>query len=339
VGISHPITAESKLFFNYGHFSQIPTSVELYQTQSGLGEPLEQFGNPWLELPTTIAYELGYERNFANQYLFNGTVFFKDIEGDVDRTRLYVENSTGRSTRFHHNAQVKDTRGFELSLKKARGKHLTGFVSYEFRAERRRIVGWDRIYDVNTVSRASFTRIEGNPSGANPRFKARPIIKFGLNFRTPLDHGGDQRMLKGGWEANLYYRRQAGRWFNYNPSNDTALRDVDNAQWTAVNLLDLRFSKTFDVAASPTVYFEARNPFNFKNSNTSNRHWFDYPGTNRGNNFKRYMEALGWSVDTSGRLKEGDNPGKKLDASVMPRRPYLQYWDMRDLWFGIRFSY
>ena len=46
-----------------------------------------------------------------------------------------------------------------------------------------------------------------------------------------------------------------------------------------------------------------------------------------------------FSVDTSGRLKEGDNPGKKLDASVMPRRPYLQYWDMRDLWFGIRFSY
>ena len=42
LGVSHPITVESKLFFNYGRFTQVPTSDDLYATQSGLGEPLER---------------------------------------------------------------------------------------------------------------------------------------------------------------------------------------------------------------------------------------------------------------------------------------------------------
>ena len=343
VGISHPITAESKLFFNYGHFAQIPTSVDLYQTQSGLGEPLEQFGNPWLDMPVTIAYELGYERNFANQYLFNGTVFFKDIEKDTERGRVYIQNTTGRSTRFHMNGNVKDIRGFELSVRKARGQFVTGFLSYEFRAERKRIVRWERIYDAQTVSTASYRLIESSPAGANPRFKARPILKFGLNFRTPLDYGGEQRMLKGGWEANLYYRHQAGSWFNYNPSNDVALRSVDNAQWQATRLLDLRFAKMFDVKMAPTVYLEIRNPLNFKNVTTTStsRIWDtrSHLGTSSGNNFKKYMEALGWTVDASGNLQEGDKPGKELDESVMSQRSYLFYVNPRDIHLGVRWSF
>jgi hypothetical protein len=147
-------------------------------------------------------------------------------------------------------------------------------------------------------------------------------------------------MLKGGWEANLYYRRQAGAWFNYNPSNDVALRSVDNAQWQATSLLDLRFAKMFDVKMAPTVYLEIRNPLNFKNiSTTSRSRVWEYSGTSTNNNFNAYMEALGWTVDASGNLQEGDKPGKELDESVMPRRAYLFHINPRDIHLGVRWSF
>ncbi len=339
-GVSHPITAESKLFFNYGHFAQLPTSDQLYRTQSGLGEPLETFGNPWMDLPRTVAYELGYERNLGRSYLFNGTAYFKDIDREVDEdTRLYLHDATDRSTRFSTNGVVKDVRGVEVSVRKAQGRFITGFASYEFRQERRRRVGWDQLFDAKTVTAAPTRLIENNPSAANPRFRARPLWKAGLNLRTPIDYGGDARLLKGGWEVNVFYRRQAGNWFNYNPANDLSLRDIDNVQWMDDNRLDLRLSKTFHVAASPTFYLEVANLFNFKNPNTNTTRVFEHLGDNTTANFRRYMEALGWKLDTGGKLQKGDRPGKELGPDVMPKRDYLFYVGRRDITFGLRFAY
>ena len=340
LGVSHPITVESKLFFNYGRFVQPPTTDQLYETQSGLGEPLEQFGNPWMESPVTTAYEVGYERN-VNNYLVTGTLYFKDIEKEVFAGgRLYVNNTTRRSTRWRQNGQVKDQRGFELSLRKARGKFVTGFASYDFRVDRTRIVGWARIYDAKTVSNASFLRIEESATGANPLFKARPILKFGLNFRTPLDYGGEQSMLKGGWEANAYFRNEAGRWFNYNPNNDAALRNVDNAQWKDERTLDLRLSKTFDFAGAPMVYFEVQNLLDSRVANTNQTRPWDHLGeVSRRTEFNEYMAALGWTVDTSGNLSSGDKPGKDLGPQFNPRRDYLFWFDKRNFHFGLRFNY
>ena len=339
LGVSHPITVESKLSFNYGRFIQPPTADELYQSQSGLGEPLEQFGNPWMESLQTIAYEVGYERN-VNNYLVTGTLYFKDIEGEVTNPRLYVNNSTRRSTRFRTNGQVKDQRGFELSVRKARGKFLTGFASYDFRVDRTREVGWARIFDVNTVSTASFLEIESSASGANPLFKARPIIKVGLNFRTPLDYGGEQSLLKGGWEGNIYFRNEGGEWFNYNPNNDAALRNVDNAQWKDERTLDLRLSKTFDFAGAPMVYFEVQNLLDSRVANTNRTRPWDHLGqVSRGQEFENYMTALGWTVNASGNLSEGDKPGKDLGPQFNPRRDYLFWFGKRDFHFGLRFNY
>jgi outer membrane receptor protein involved in Fe transport len=340
IGVSHPITVESKLFFNYGRFVQPPTSDQLYETQSGLGEPLEQFGNPWLESPVTTAYEVGYERNI-NNYLVTGTLYFKDIEKEIwARPRWYVNNTIGRSTRARENGQAKDQRGFELSLRKARGKFLTGFASYDFRVDRTRITGWARIYDAKTVSNASYLRIEESASGANPLFKARPILKFGLNFRTPLDYGGESSMLKGGWEANAYFRNEAGQWFNYNPNNDAALRNVDNAQWKDERTLDFRLSKTFDFSGAPMVYFEVQNLLDSRVSNTNRTRPWDHLGeVSRGQEFEDYMTSLGWSVDTSGNLSSGDKPGKDLGPQFNPRRDYLFWFGKRDIHFGLRFNY
>ena len=342
-GVSHPTTATSKLYFNYGHFYQVPTTVELYRAQGGAGEPLENFGNPWVEMPQTIAYELGFEKSFAGTYLASGTVYFKDIDKELEpQPRYYAEFNNG-STRWTTQGRIADVRGFELSFKKQRGKHFTAYASYDFRQERTRRIGWNHIRDVVNASAPSTLLIEDDPNAANPAFKARPILKIGLNFRTPLDYGGDAALWKGGWDANLFYRRQAGSWFGYNPGNDPALQNVLNVQWTNENMADLRIAKAFDVTGAPMLYLEVHNIFNFKNFTTGGNGGpaFDYPKTSDSTRFREYMEGLGWVLDSNGNLQEGKRPGSGIDVNETDilRRPYMSYLDRRDLTFGIQFSF
>ncbi len=352
LGVSHPITVDSKLFFNYGRMSAVPSGDELYNTQSGIGEGLEQFGNPWLNHIQTIQYEVGYERNFLDNYLTTGTLYFRDVEGDI--SNFDFRGITGGGPNLRQNGRSKDTRGFELSVRRARGKFLTGYVSYDFRVDRDRLVGYDDISDQRFSSRPILTDVEDNPETANPPFKARPIIKVGINVRTPLDYGGSSRLWKGGWSANLFFRNEGGNWLNYNPAGDQALRNVLNAQWIDERRVDLRISKIFDLPASPMLYVEVQNlldsdiPYSdrageraggSRASDAQDRVFELVGGRRDDDNLERYMEALGWTVAADGSLNEGGKIGEKVDVAFMPQRSYMFYTFARDIHFGLRLNF
>ncbi len=364
-GASYPITDLSKMFINYGHFNQIVNTRDMYRTQSGLGQSLEFFGNPWMKMERTIQYEMGYERSFQGQYLLTGTVYFKDGENEAwPAVRIRGAFNTG-APRNTQNAFVTDARGLELKLQKTRGQFFTGFLSYDIRQARVRNTAWQDIRDAKTVSTPSTTVLENSPNNAAPPFKAKPQIKLGGNFRTPLDYGGEQRMLKGGWNLGFYLDREAGEWFNYNPGNaDASLINVLNAQWVDEYAAHLRISKMFDIVGSPMLFIEISNPLNFKNTHTlggGNRsdifgtnpedtprsgvgsfgggQAFVYSGTNTGNRFRAYMESIGWTVDSNGKLQEGDRPGTDVLDFPDIRRPSLLFSDRRDITFGARFSF
>ncbi|MFQ5753111.1 MAG: carboxypeptidase-like regulatory domain-containing protein, partial [bacterium] len=89
VGLSFPITQNSKLRFNYGHFYQRPSwskvlgfptswydsdpfgSVRMDQWQGWYGQPGLTFGR-------TIQYELGFEQNLFDILRFDITAYYKD---------------------------------------------------------------------------------------------------------------------------------------------------------------------------------------------------------------------------------------------------------------------
>ncbi len=364
-GASYPITDLSKMFINYGHFNQIVNTRDLYRAQQGLGQSLEFIGNPWVKMERTIQYEMGYERSFQRQYLLTGTVYFKDGENEAwTDGRMRLEFG-GRNSRFTQNAFATDARGLELKLQKTRGRFFTGFMSYDIRIARVRNTGWNNIQDAKTTSLPTTTVLEANPQRAAPPFKAKPQQKLGGNFRTPLDYGGDQAMLKGGWNFGFFFEREAGAWFNYNPGNaDAALINTLNAQWKDELTGNIRVSKMFDVQSQPVLYLEISNPLNFKNTHTTpggNRNdvfglndedtprsnvssfsgggAFEYAGTNTRNRFQAYMESIGWSVDSNGKLQEGKRAGTDLEDFADLRRTYFLYSDRRDITIGARFSF
>jgi hypothetical protein len=353
------------MFINYGHFNQIVNTRDMYRAQSGLGQSLEFLGNPWMKMERTIQYEMGYERSFLGEYLVTGTVYFKDAENIAwTDSRVRLEYG-GRNTRGTSNAFAMDARGLELKVQKTRGKFFTGFLSYDVRVARVRNTGWRELQDAKTTSRPSFTVLEWNPNNAAPPFKAKPQIKLGGTLRTALDYGGEQAFLKGGWNFGFYFEREGGEWFNYNPGNsDASLVNQLNAQWKDSYSGNIRLSKTFDIQAQPMFYIEVTNPLNFKNTHTTpggNRSdtfgnnsedtpmggvgsfsgggAFSYPGTNTGNRFKAYMESIGWTVDSNGKLSEGKRPGTNVEDYADMRRPYFLYSNRRDITLGARFSF
>ena len=72
LAVSHPISSTSKLFFNYGHFNQLPTYEEMFRMGRNIGGAMRNYGNPELGMSQTISYELGFDKTF-----FNTSIIFR----------------------------------------------------------------------------------------------------------------------------------------------------------------------------------------------------------------------------------------------------------------------
>ena len=80
VGISFPITVNSKLYFNYGHFRQLPTPENLFLLRRfSDNNAVTRIADPNNPLPKTVAYELGYEHNLFDEFLFKVAGYYKDV--------------------------------------------------------------------------------------------------------------------------------------------------------------------------------------------------------------------------------------------------------------------
>ena len=78
IGISFPITTNSKVYFNYGHFVQMPQPEAMYFSTAALGNRLQWLGDPTLTYQTSINYELGYDQNVYDLFQFHIGAFYKD---------------------------------------------------------------------------------------------------------------------------------------------------------------------------------------------------------------------------------------------------------------------
>ncbi|MEK7727119.1 MAG: TonB-dependent receptor, partial [candidate division KSB1 bacterium] len=79
LGVAFPISVNSKLYFNYGHFRQLPIPENLYLLRRfSDNNAVIRLANPNNPLPRTVAYELGYEHNLFDQYLLRLAGYYKD---------------------------------------------------------------------------------------------------------------------------------------------------------------------------------------------------------------------------------------------------------------------
>ncbi len=259
LGVSHPITESSKLYFNYGHFRSEPASSYRFRLQRESNGLVTYMGNPNMRLEKTVAYELGFAQSLFNSFLLNVAAYYKDVTNqpgwifyqNIDNTVQYYKAA---------NNNYQDIRGFEITLTKRTGDWLTGFVNYTYDVRTSGYFGLTSYYEDPNKQR-DYLRL--NPYQEKPH--PRPYARANLNFHSPARFGPTWlgHHWLGNWNLNVLAEWRAGRYETYNPNSIPGV--VDNVRWKDWYNVDMRLSKTFRFGRYEVqTYVDARNVFNIK---------------------------------------------------------------------------
>ncbi len=305
LAISHPITENSKLYFNYGHYRQVPTSERLYRIQRDLRHKLNRMGDPTINLAKTVAYELGFDQAISNSYLFHLAAYYKDITDEEFWVR-YISFDGKVNYRKITSHAYEDIRGFEADLTKMAGRWLTGNINYEYRVGSSGYFGSARYYE-NPADQREYLR--RNPVQFRPR--PTPRIKAYVDIHTPMDFG--RRYFNfyplAGWNFNIIARWTAGSWFTWNPNNVPGIQY--NVQRKSYKNIDLKLQKIipfkkFDVR----LFVDVFNAFNLKRFS-----WLSFYNMH---DYNFYMESLHLPKDVGEKLGYGNIPGNDKPGDYRP---------------------
>ena len=355
LGISHPITENSKLYFNYGHFLSEPSSSYRFRLQRESNGLVTYIGNPNMKLEKTVAYELGFEQNAFDMFLINIAAYYKDVTNQPGW--IYYQNI---NTSVHYykaaNNNYADIRGFEATITKISGVWISGFINYTYD------VGTSGYFDLTSYYQdvnKQRNYLALNPYQSKPH--PQPYARANIVFHSPDEFGPTVMDVYplGGWSVNILANWQAGSYATYNPNSVPGV--VDNVQWQDTYNIDVRLMKSFrafDIEFQ--AYLDIRNVFNFKQLN--------YAGFVDAYDYQDYLASLcfPWMEgDRKGDDRIGDyipfgvaydpleaNPNNDPSISArnavrkdkksyinMPNNTSVTFLNPRDYLFGIRLSF
>ncbi len=362
LGVSHPISDVAKIFFNYGHMYQWPDPYRTYRIQyrTREGSLVEDYGNPKLDPPRTIQYELGYEHNLFNMMSLRLTSYYKDITFGREEIDFRPIAHGKRHIDVQWNGAFSDIRGLEAYLELRRGvvPFVSGWASVNYMVKSGGKYGYDDYYEDPSK--------QPNPQSSKvSKPDVRPIVKANIDFHTPANFGPTFAGFSplGGADMSLLYTWQRGGAFTYNPAGLPDVLVEDNLRWKAFQQTNLRFSKDLLTAGSfrSVFYVDVTNLFNNKNMT----HWkgnLGDGGSSQGNSGaantddqwawsghkwwsneeKRYLEAMGYTPDNMNDDGTFSNttgtPGDDI-GSVEDGMPHFTPWTflgLRDIFVGIR---
>ena len=324
LAISHPITVNSKLYFNYGHYRQMPTSERYYRNQRALTGQIDYFGDPTIPLAKTVSYELGYDHAILRDYLFHLSAYYKDITDQESWVRYISFDGKVNYYKLTNNS-YEDIRGFEVDLYKSTGRWFYGDINYEYRVGTSGYFGVMQNYE-NPADQRDYLR--KNPQQSKPR--PRPRFKAYLDFHTPTDFGGEYMGLRpfSDWHLLVLGTWTGGLWDTWNPNSVPGIQY--NVRWTSTSNVDLKLSKSFLFDRFEVkLFMDIYNVFNLKHfSRLSFVNVYD-------RNY--YMQSLHLPAKIADRLGYGNIPGndrpgdyRKTGVEYQPMEWVADYTQLRD---------
>ena len=284
IGISHPISINSKLYFNYGHMRQKFSPDELFLVRRVTGGQMNYIGDPELPLEKTVAFELGYDHSLFDVYLIHLSAYYKDKTDQSGTIRYRSADGTVDYYKYE-NIFYQDISGFEAELRKTRGDWFNGFVNYTISNYGSGYFGV-RNYFQNPADQ----RIELANISRQVTYKPlpQPKVKFNLGLHTPRSFGpriaGDK--LFADWNLNFTGHWTAGAWdtFGSNPAIS------NNVRWKDTYNVNGKLSKTYRMGDMDVTFLaEAFNLFNLK--------WLSTTGFAVATAYTQYKESLHFKAD------------------------------------------
>jgi len=323
LNVAFPITEDAKLFFNYGHFRQLPLPENLYlvQHETASGD-VTRLADPNLPLPKTVAYELGYEHNLLDMFLLRVASYYKDVS-DQSYLVNYVGYNNVPNYTVTTNNSYEDIRGFEITLRKNRGNWIRGLINYTYRVSTSGQFGRPRYYQ-NPVDQRTDERT--NPVQNRPR--PEPYANANIDFFSPPDFGPSYLGIYplGDWRINLLGSWRGGAYFTW-VGGGSVPGVVNNIQRRDYYMVDMRFAKNFQFGRlNLQLFMDVDNVLNFKH--------LTFYGFIDNADYENYLKSLhlsgGWDANGMptgfnkyyGNIPGDDRPGDYRKAGV-PYQPMV----------------
>ena len=139
IGLSHPVTDKSIIYFSYGHFFQNPEYDLFYSNSRNLvPENMIEFksgsvGNRDIRPKKTVAYEVGVKQELTEDLGLGVTAFFKDINNMIGMKEVQVTTEQGPYHYFYFtNIDFANVKGVELTLDRRYNHHLAWDLNYTY---------------------------------------------------------------------------------------------------------------------------------------------------------------------------------------------------------------
>jgi outer membrane receptor protein involved in Fe transport len=302
LSVSHPITENSKLYFNYGHARSEPEPTYRFRIQREYNGSVTSIGNPNLGMEKTISYELGYSHNFFDQFLLNLAAYYKNITSQIGWIGYQnINGSVNYSISANNN--YEDIRGLELTLDKRFGDWVTGFINYTYMVNTYGYFGVTQFYEDPNKQR-DFLRT--NPYQERPQ--PRPYARANFDLHSPLRFGPAVKGIYpiGGWNLNFIATWNAGAYATYNPNYIPGV--INNVRWKDTYNFDLRITKTLRIKKVEVRLFADI-------SNLLNTKFLNYAGFSDTYDYLDYMASLNFDWE-EGEEKGNDRIGEYRDWDV-----------------------
>jgi len=291
IGVSFPITENSKLYFNYGHFRQMLSPFDIFGIQSTPAGGIDVIGNPNHPMPQTVAYELGFDQNLFDLFLLRVSGFYRDIR-DQDRTVTF--NSLGSVVNYQSLRpwNYEDVRGAEFTLSKNRGNWVRGFVNYTYLQTKNGNFGFSTFYE-NSFDQLTYLRTSTDYRQNAP--VAEPFARMNLLFLTPNQFGPDVAGVQplSDWRISFLGEWRAGEQWTWRGGASGFPELQPNVQYRDFWNFDLRFTKHLNTTfADLQLFLDIDNIFN-------RRHLYNNAAfADANDDFNHYMWSLHLPEDT-----------------------------------------
>jgi outer membrane receptor protein involved in Fe transport len=347
IGIAFPITERSKFFFNYGHFrSPTPYSQQFMYKMRFYKRGLFEIGNPNLEPPRTISYELGAAYNLLDRYLIQLSTYYKDVSGEA----ADIEYNNISGTLDYHgwmSNRWENDQGFELRISKTQGAYLTGWLNFWYVIDKNGYTGRETAYEdsVRSAQAGALYAGEENSPTLIPRFSAN------VSIHTPKRWGPQLFGIDwlGGWMISMLPEWRQGDLFTHNPADIRNL--TDNLRWPDYSMVDMKLAKTVSIGgANLHFYVDVSNVFDLKVSQLDEE-WGFRTDLDRDNYFNSLHLAIYDSPEydllrekNPGMFIAGDDEVGELRSDKKsyindPDNTMFLYTHPRDIWFGMKISF
>ncbi len=313
IGISHPVTDNDVLYFNYGHFSQLPTYQYVYAKLNTVSEATYQLiGNPNLNPKTTVSYELGIKHKFSASQALEFKAYYKDMfDYETSQSITTYNPLIGRySLMMYINMDYARSRGIEIIYRKLYGKYFSGDITYSYS------IGTGKSSTPNDNLLVEAGKLSAKPITENYLSWDNPH-NFATNLRFYMDQKTQPRLfgipIPNHWQVSARIVYGSGKRYTESVATDT-ITEADGSQYyigysrsdepyseisDSYFKTDVKITKRYKISGwNFSVFLDMRNIFNFESPRRINP--FTGDGYNPGEIIKySYANGINPNYDPS----------------------------------------